>query len=203
MFYFKNYINMKKLFIILFLGLITFGCKETLPIVDDFSKENFTLLDQDSNKVSYPASFKGEINVVGYIFTNCPDICPLTTNNMIQISDKLKEAGIKGVRFTAISFDPEYDTPFVLRQYMRVRDITDKNWTFLTGEKAEIERLMKRASVVSAVSDSSTLKSGKKIYFYVHTDRISLFDKDFKLRKNYPGSTINIDEIINDIKQLR
>lgn len=194
---------MKKFILTLFLLLLVLGCKKTLPTVDDFSKESYNLLDQDSNKVDYPKSFKGEINVVGYIFTNCPDICPLTTNNMMRISDKLKSEGIKGVRFVAISFDPEYDTPFVLRQYMRVRDITDKNWMFLTGEKSEIKRLMTRANIVSVVSDSSTLKNGKKIYFYAHTDRISLFDKDFKLKKNYPGSTINIEEIINDIKQLR
>jgi protein SCO1/2 len=37
----------------------------------------------------------------------------------------------------------------------------------------------------------------------MHTDRISLIDKNGILRKNYKGSTINIEEIVSDIKTLR
>ena len=36
----------------------------------------------------------------------------------------------------------------------------------------------------------------------MHTDRISLIDSNGKLRKNYKGSTLNIEELINDIKTL-
>jgi protein SCO1/2 len=193
---------MKHLILLILLVLII-GCKNNLPELDSIKGEDYILLDQDSTVVHYPENFRGEILVVGYIFTNCPDICPLTTNNMILIQQKLTEEGINGVRFAAISFDPDFDTPFVLKNYMKVRNIDYKNWTFLTGEKSEINRLMKRMEIFSAVSDSSTLKSGKKMYFYVHTDRISLFDRNLNLRKNYPGSTLNIEEIINDIKNIR
>jgi len=193
---------MKHLILLILLVLII-GCKNNLPELDSIKGEDYILLDQDSTVVHYPENFRGEILVVGYIFTNCPDICPLTTNNMILKQQKLTEEGINGVRFAAISFDPDFDTPFVLKNYMKVRNIDYKNWTFLTGEKSEINRLMKRMEIFSAVSDSSTLKSGKKMYFYVHTDRISLFDRNLNLRKNYPGSTLNIEEIINDIKNIR
>jgi cytochrome oxidase Cu insertion factor (SCO1/SenC/PrrC family) len=36
----------------------------------------------------------------------------------------------------------------------------------------------------------------------MHTDRIALVDKESKIRKYYKGSTANISEIINDIKEL-
>lgn len=193
---------MKHLILLISLVLII-GCKNNLPELDTIKGEDYILLDQDSTVVHYPENFRGEILVVGYIFTNCPDICPLTTNNMVLTQQKLTEEGITGVRFVAISFDPDFDTPFVLKNYMKVRNIDYKNWTFLTGEKSEINRLMKRMEIFSAVSDSTTLKSGKKMYFYVHTDRISLYDRDLNLRKNYPGSTLNIEEIINDIKNIR
>lgn len=193
---------MKHLILLISLVLII-GCKNNLPELDSIKGEDYILLDQDSTIVHYPENFRGEILVVGYIFTNCPDICPLTTNNMVLTQQKLTEEGITGVRFAAISFDPDFDTPFVLKNYMKVRNIDYKNWTFLTGEKSEINRLMKRMEIFSAVSDSTTLKSGKKMYFYVHTDRISLYDRNLNLRKNYPGSTLNIEEIINDIKNIR
>ena len=51
-------------------------------------------------------------------------------------------------------------------------------------------------------SDSSITSEGKKYYYYIHTDRISLLDSNGRIRKNYSGSTINIDEILNDIKLL-
>lgn len=86
---------------------------------------------------------------------------------------------------------------------MKVRNITDKNWTFITGSKSEITKLMKRNEIFYVPSDSTVLASGKKMYFFVHTDRISLYDRDLNLRKNYPGSTLNIDEIIKDIKTIR
>ncbi len=189
--------------ILIILLVIAIGCKNSLPEIDSIKGEDYKLLDQDSSTVHYPEIFKGEITVVGYIFTNCPDICPLTTNNMVLVDQRLKKEGINGIRFVAISFDPDYDTPSVLKEYMKVRNITERNWTFLTGEKSTIEKLMKRAEIFSIVSDSTTLKSGKNMYFYVHTDRISLFDRNLSLRKNYPGSTLIIEEIINDIKNIR
>ena len=47
--------------------------------------------------------------------------------------------------------------------------------------------------------DSIKFDNGEKIYLYVHTDRISLIDKEGKIRKNYLGSKANIVEIVNDI----
>lgn len=188
---------------ILIILIFAIGCNNTLPEIDSLKGENYNLLDQDSTLIHYPEIFKGEVLVVGYIFTNCPDICPLTTNNMNLVYQKLKEEGLNGVRFVAISFDPDFDRPYVLKQYMKVRNIADKNWTFITGNKTEITKLMKRNEIFYVPSDSTVLASGKKMYFFVHTDRISLYDRDLNLRKNYPGSTLNIDEIIKDIKTIR
>jgi protein SCO1/2 len=91
---------------ILIILIFAIGCNKTLPEIDSLKGENYNLLDQDSTLIHYPEIFKGEVLVVGYIFTNCPDICPLTTNNMNLVYQKLKKEGLNGVRFVAISFDP-------------------------------------------------------------------------------------------------
>lgn len=178
------------------------ACIREFPIDDDWSNTKFELLNQDSSLVIFPQILEGKIGVVGYIYTNCPDICPLTTNNMARIEAKLKEKGIDNVQFVTISFDPEFDTPSVLKKYAEVRRLDLSNWTFLTGEREEIKRLLKTAGVVAAVSDSTTFDNKQKINYYLHTDRISLFDKNYHLRKNYYGSTIIIDEIISDIERI-
>ena len=188
-------------FYFIFIATIT-SCKNNLPVIEDFSKENFHLINQSEKKVEFPSQFKGRILIVGYIFTNCPDICPLTTNNMRLIQERLKKEKIDNVELVSISFDPLQDTPEVLRNFAEVRNLDLTNWQFLTGENKVIDSLIKKAGVFVIPSDSTVFKDGRKIYYYVHTDRIQLFDELGRVRKNYAGSKINIEEIINDIKNL-
>lgn len=192
---------MKKAILILSLSAM-FACRQPLPIVDSYGENNFELINQSGEKVSFPETVKGKIAVVGYIFTNCPDICPLTTNNMRLIQQKLKEEEIGNVEFVSISFDPQNDTPEVLRKFAGIRNLDLSNWMFLTGEKAVTDSLIHRAGVFAVASDSTVFDDGKKIYYYTHTDRIHLVDTKGKIRKEYQGSRINIDEITEDIKNL-
>ncbi len=193
-----------KIFLNILLITITilYGCGDKLPATDDFGNSNFTLIDQNNKQVLFPRNVKGKISIVGYIFTNCPDICPLTTNNMRLIQEKVKEEKINNVEFISISFDPDTDTPEVLRKFAEIRNLDLTNWKFLTGPKTIIDSLINKAGVFAVPGDSTVLKSGKTIYYYIHTDRIQLIDKNGMTRKNYLGSKIDIDEIITDIKSL-
>ncbi len=191
---------MRNLLIIILLFL--YGCGNNLPIEGDFGNEQFDLLTQNGEMIEFPKLIEGKISLVGYIFTNCPDICPLTTNNMKRVQDRLKEDNIKGVEFVSVSFDPEVDRPAVLKKYAELRNLDESNWTFLTGEKDDIKRLIKEVSVVAVIGDSTVTPENEKIYYYVHTDRISLVDKEGNIRKNYIGSNADIEEIVRDVKSL-
>jgi protein SCO1/2 len=195
---------MKKLnfvFVVLF-AVLVFAC-QSLSVEGDFGPEQFDLTDQNNTPRKFPQMIKGKIGVVGYIFTNCPDICPLTTNNMRLIQEELKKEKINDeVEFVSISFDPEVDRPKVLKKFAEIRDLDLNNWTFLTGEKTITDSLIKQVGVIAVVGDSSVTKEGDKIYYYVHTDRISLVDEEGNIRKNYLGSRVKIDEVVADIKKL-
>jgi protein SCO1/2 len=121
---------------------------------------------------------------------------------MRLIQEKVKEEKINNVEFISISFDPDTDTPEVLRKFAEIRNLDLTNWKFLTGPKTIIDSLINKAGVFAVPGDSTVLKSGKTIYYYIHTDRIQLIDKNGMTRKNYLGSKIDIDEIITDIKSL-
>ena len=190
--------------ILLLIGLIPFvlmSCSDDFPVIDDFGNKNYELINQEGKEVLFPKVIEGKIGVVGYIFTNCPDICPLTTNNMRLIQERLKEENIKGVEFVSISFDPEIDRPHVLKRFAEIRKLDLSNWQFLTGEKAVIDSLIKKIGVIAVVGDSIVIE-GKITYFYVHTDRISLVDRKGQVRKNYLGSKVNPDEVVQDIKSF-
>lgn len=194
---------MKKLLLFLIIGFLLSSCGEKLPVVDALGKTQYRLVDQNNKKVVFPESVKGKLVVINYIFTNCPDICPLSTNNMRLIQERIKKEKISGVKFVSVSFDPLQDSPEVLLKFAVIRNLDLSNWTFLTGEKPVIDSLLRKTGIVAVIGDSTIFKDGRKIYYYTHTDRIQLMDAEGKIRKNYKGSTINTDEIVRDIKRLQ
>lgn len=181
--------------------IIILSCKENLPVIEDFSKEKFILINQNNQKIEFPTQFKGKILVVSYIFTNCTDICPCTINNMRLIQERLEQEKINNVEFITISFDPTQDSPAVLKNFAELRELNLSNWEFVTGDKSTIDSLIKKANIYIIEDDSAASDKQEKIY-YIHTDRVQLFDKTGKVRKNYKGSEINIEEIVSDIKHL-
>jgi protein SCO1/2 len=192
---------MIKPFIILLLFVFASGCNNPLP---EEKKINgtFTLLNQDSSEVNFPDRFKGKILVTGFIFTNCPDICPMTIHNMQLIQKELAKEKIKNVEFAAVSFDPLRDTPEVLGKQAELREVDLSNFNFLTGNKNRIDSLLDAMNIFAFTDDTTYTESGEPVYFFVHTDRITLVDQQGSIRKEYSGSKINIDEIISDIKYL-
>jgi protein SCO1/2 len=191
------------LFLTTIILLLAISCSEKLPLDKDLTKKSYNLINQDGEEVAFPEIIKGQIAVMGFIFTHCPDICPMTTHNMYLTEKQLKEDGINDVKFVAISFDPERDSPEVLKKFAEARELDFKSWTLLTGEKNTITELLKRFDVKAIKTDESIDEEGNSEYLMMHTDRISLIDENGILRKNYKGSTINIEELVNDIKTLK
>lgn len=150
----------------------------------------------------FPDDFKNKIVVMAFIFTNCPDVCPITTNKMRLIQQKIIDDGITNVEFAGLSFDPVRDKPSVLKQYAEIRELDLHNFQFLTGEADQIKSILKRVNVAAFAEDTSYTDDGEPIYFFVHTDRIILIDQEGRIRKEYPGSHIDINEITEDIKHL-
>ena len=179
------------------------SCKENLPLDKDLTKKNYNLINQEGEEIKFPELIKGHITVMGFIYTHCPDICPMTTHNMYLTEKKIKEDGIKDVKFVALSFDPDRDSPEILKEFAKIRDLDFNSWTLLTGEKNTVNELLKRFDVKAIKTDENLDEDGILEYSMMHTDRISLIDETGRLRKNYKGSTLKIEELVNDIKTLK
>ncbi|NNJ52084.1 MAG: SCO family protein [Ignavibacteriaceae bacterium] len=191
-----------KIFVTISLAMFIVSCTQDLPLNKDLTKKSYELVNQDSMRVIFPEVIKGNITVMGFIYTHCPDICPMTTHNMYLTEMKLKKEEIEDIKFVALSFDPERDKPSVLKRFAVMRDIDFKKWTLITGERKVTYDLLRRFDVRAVATDSVFYDDGEMSYSMMHTDRISLIDKDGRLRKNYVGSKINIEELIKDIKYL-
>ena len=78
--------------------------------------QGFQLTDSNGQQRSL-ADYKGKVVVVFFGFTQCPDVCPTTMNEMAQVKKLLGTDGDK-LQVVFISIDPERDTPEVLKAYM-------------------------------------------------------------------------------------
>src|SRR5262245_5393548 len=65
----------------------------------------------------YDDVIKGKAVIINFIYTNCPDICGLTTARLSQVEDRLGDAAGRDVFFVSLSVDPEHDTPEKLKEY--------------------------------------------------------------------------------------
>src|SRR5215510_14587164 len=99
---------------------------------------DFSLIDQDGRPVQR-ADLQGKVWIASFIFTNCPNECPLMTAAMAQLQSHL--AHVADLRLVSISVDPDHDTPVVLSQYAERFNADPSRWFFLTGDKQAIYHL--------------------------------------------------------------
>jgi protein SCO1/2 len=115
-------------------------------------------VDQDGKKRGF-SSFNGSTVLITFIYTRCPmpTFCPLMDQHFVAIQKRLKDdAVVKGrVHLVSVSFDPIVDTPAVLKAHAKKLGADPKTWTFLTGDRDDIDRFASRfgVSVARAPND--------------------------------------------------
>ncbi len=179
-------------------GLI--GCQQP-NVIDDLSDTSYQLLNTDSSAVAFPRDVEGDIIVLGYIYTHCPDVCPMTTANMKQVREQL--GAPDDVQFVTVTFDPLRDTPSVMQRYSETWDAADTDWLFLTGDTTTVNAMMRRVGVRHQVTDTTTTSDGEQIFFISHSDLVTLIDEDGRIRQHYSGSRTPPNILVEDINKLR
>lgn len=92
---------------------------------------DFTLTDQAGENFTLSA-MDSEVTVVSFIFTSCPDVCPVITQSLRLVQEGLSGEDAERVGFISISVDPDRDTPEALTEYMERHGVS---WPHLTGDK--------------------------------------------------------------------
>lgn len=94
----------------------------------------FTLQGSDGQPHSL-SDWKGKVMVLWFIYTNCPDVCPLHTDAMASVQQMINRTPMKErVEFIVITTDPERDTDAVLRNYGEIHGLDSANAVLLTSE---------------------------------------------------------------------
>lgn len=154
---------------------------------------DFKLTDQDGKPFHF-ASARGKLVVVTFVFTTCPDVCPLFTANFAGIQRSLDEKKVNDYLLLTITTDPERDSAAALKDYA-VRFKADlRHWSFLTGTRAELSKVWKAFGVHVTKTDSGQVQ---------HTSFTTLVDRQGKRRVDYYGDKWQEKEILKDIQWLR
>ncbi|NIO17053.1 MAG: c-type cytochrome [Deltaproteobacteria bacterium] len=101
---------------------------------------------------------EGKVVVINFIFTSCPDSCPLETAQLREVQKILGDRVGDDVFMYSITIDPEHDTPGVLREYAEKFEV-GPGWLFLTGKKEDITLLRKKLGVYSEADENEDLAS--------------------------------------------
>jgi protein SCO1 len=156
---------------------------------------NANFLDQDGKRRAF-ADFKGLRVVMTFIYTECPmpTFCPLLDRRFAAMQKPLADnAALQDVRLVSVSFDPATDTPPVLKAHARRLNADPERWTFLTGDRDDVDRFAARFGV----QVSRALNDARNI---THNLRTVIIDKDGTLLKVYTGNDWTPEQILGDLK---
>ena len=164
---------------------------------------DFGLTNQDGKRI-HLAQYRGQALALTFIYTRCPDSnqCPQMSTNFAAIDQALqKEPEIyKKTHLLSVSFDPEYDTPKVLRSYGaghtgRLSNETFQHWEFASGSKDEVKKIAEYFGLKYFQDESGEAK-------VIHSLRTAVIGPDGKLVKMYRGNEWKPEEIVNDLKGI-
>jgi len=105
---------------------------------------NIRLQTQDGKTVHfYDDLVKDKVVTLNFFFSNCDEVCPLVTANLVKVQKLLANHVGRDIFMNSITLKPEEDTPAVLKKFMQKFNAKPEGWNFLTGKPADIELLRK------------------------------------------------------------
>jgi len=111
--------------------------------VEKYTVPDVTLVNQDGKKVKLLSLINsGKPVMLDFIYGTCTTICPVLSAGFTNLQNKLGQDAQQKVQLISITIDPEYDTPAVMKDYLK-RFRAKPGWDFLTGSREDIDRVMR------------------------------------------------------------
>lgn len=153
---------------------------------------NFALFNQEGEVVT-PHNFRGNYVVLNFIFTRCgvPTMCPASTQRMHDLQNRLRAEGLDGWHLLTLSFDPEFDSPGILQQYISSKNINTQGHTFLTGPKGAVDDLMQQFGIHRRNRDGTI----------DHTMATLIINPEGKIHYRKDGARWSVDDFVARIKE--
>jgi protein SCO1 len=172
------------------------GCKrEELPKLSTLPA--FSLRDQNGAAVTRE-KLQGTIWVANFMFTSCPDVCPILTAKMAGVRSRLVGDRVP-VRIVSFSVDPVTDTPAVLKQYAKERSADFDDWRFLTGPLDQVKHVIVEGFKQGVQPQPSVAGQPQAI---LHGSHFVLIDRDLYIRGYYSSDEDGLLRLTRDARIL-
>ena len=156
---------------------------------------DFAFTDQDGRHISLH-QFRGKMLMVTFIYTHCPfpDFCPRMSSNFAEIYKQLgSNASLADTQLLSVSFDPEHDTPKVLRDYGFSVAHTHNaalfhRWQFAAPKAADLPK----------IADFFALTVKPEGGLITHNLSTAVIGPDGKIVKWYHGGDWQVSDLIKD-----
>ena len=169
---------------------------ENIQFIKKYHKiKDFSMKNQNGETITQEF-YNDKIYVADFFFTTCPTICPIMTENMGYIQEKIKNDS--DILLLSFSVTPEIDSVEQLKKYALEKNVIDSKWNLVTGNKKDIYNLARTSYLVAKTNGDG----GK--YDMIHTENFVLVDKEKRIRGFYDGTNSKeMDQLLNDIKILK
>jgi protein SCO1/2 len=140
------------------------------------------------------AQFKGQALAITFIFTRCPfpTFCPQMSRYFRETQEKLKQqTSMTNWHLLTLSFDPEFDTPAVLKNYAEEYQADPSRWNFLTGALIDVTALTEQFGV-----QFWRVNPGEPLS---HNLRTVVVDAAGRVQKIFPNNNWTSDELVAEM----
>ena len=163
------------------------GRKATQTAVPEFA-----LVDQNGKPFRF-ATARRKIVLATFVFTTCPDVCPLLTAKFATIQRTLREKKIDDYLLLSITTDPTRDTPAALKSYGKQFKADFNHWLFLTGSGKDLAKVWQDFGVTVRRTADGQIQ---------HTTLTTLIDQSGIRRVDYYTDKWGEKEILKDMASL-
>ncbi len=144
------------------------------------------------------SEWRGSVAVLTFIYTRCPlpDFCPRMERNFLALQKTLQKEGMsERAVLIAVSFDPKYDTPEVLKKHAAAIGADPRMWKFLTGEVDALDRFAAQfgVSIIRNPSDERDI---------THNLRTAVIAPDGAIAEIFSGNSWTPDEVLATVKKV-
>lgn len=153
--------------------------------------EEFVL--QSANGDVHLSDFRGELVVMYFGYTNCPDACPTTLSKLAKVREQLGDDADR-VQVLMISVDPDRDSPVRMAQYMSA---FDQSFIGLTASEETLRNVASQFGVFFQKAEGGDASG----YTVDHTTTVVVVDQEGRQRLFLPYD-LTVDQVTNDLENL-
>lgn len=140
------------------------------------------------------SAMRGDIVLLFFGYTSCPDVCPTTLAELNQALEKIGEDDAAKVKVIFVTVDPDRDTPERIQTYV---DHFNPGFIGLSGAETDLSKVWNKYGVIREIVDGPSASG----YIVDHTARVTMIDGEGNLRVSF-GFDSPLDDIVHDLKLI-